>query len=685
MTRDLQRFLRPRSIAVFGGHWARNVIEQCRRMKFDGEIWPVHPERNESCGLRCYRSTADLPDSPDAAFVGVNRRSTIGVVRDLAERGAGGAVCFASGFSEAAAEDSDGEVLQHTLLSAAGAMPVLGPNCYGLINYLDGALLWPDQHGGQRETRGVAILTQSSNIAINMTMQRRALPIAYVVTAGNQAQFGLAELGAALLEDERVTALGFYIEGFGDPRRFEVLAARARALRKPVVALKAGQSSQARAAIVSHSNSLAGESAGAKAFLERLGVAQVNSVPELLEALKLLHVAGPLPGRRIASMSCSGGEAAVVADAAERRSLEFSTLVESQRIGLRKALGPLVALSNPLDFHTFIWADLPAMTATFRAMMQDGADITFLILDFPRADRCDATAWFPAVDALIAARDATGRVAAVVATLPENFPEDLALSLAARGITPLFGIDEALAAAEAGATCGENLSGKAPAPLLIAPVFEGAIRLVSEADAKAMLARIGLGIPRGRTASTPEAAAEAATEIGFPIVLKGTGVAHKTDRNAVRLGLLTPEQTRAVAEEMACLVEGYLVEEFVGDVVAELLVGIVRDPTGGFVLTVGAGGVLTELMHDSVSMLLPATREEIHRSLGRLRLAPVLQGYRGRPGVNFARVVAAIAALCTFAEANAPRLDEIEVNPLLCRAGDAIVADALIRLREVSP
>ena len=143
--------------------------------------------------------------------------------------GAGGAVCFAAGFAETAAEDAEGAELQASLVAAAGGMPILGPNCYGFVNALDGALLWPDQHGCIRVDRGVAIVTQSSNIAINLTMQRRALPLAYVVTCGNQAQTGMADIAAALLEDRRVTAIGLHVEGFADLPAWEALARAAAA------------------------------------------------------------------------------------------------------------------------------------------------------------------------------------------------------------------------------------------------------------------------------------------------------------------------------------------------------------------------------------------------------------------------------------------------------------------------
>src|SRR5690606_26432055 len=181
-------------------------------------------------------------------------------------------------------DEGEGARLQRELIAAAGDMPVIGPNCYGLINYADGALLWPDQHGGRRlkpGERGAAIITQSSNIAINLSMQQRGLPVAYLMTAGNQAQTGLSDMALGLIEDERVSCLGLHIEGFDSVSGFERLAARARELAKPIVAMKVGRSEQARAATISHTASLAGSDAGSEAFLRRLGIARVGSIPSL--------------------------------------------------------------------------------------------------------------------------------------------------------------------------------------------------------------------------------------------------------------------------------------------------------------------------------------------------------------------------------------------------------------------
>ena len=346
MTR-LERLLRPNSIAVFGGSWAAGVVEQCRRFGYSGDIWPVHRTRVEIGGVRCFRSLDELPGPPDACFVGVNRESTVQIVRELSGAGAGGAVCFASGFAETDEEGGKGRRLQAELIEAASDMPILGPNCYGFVNYLDGSLLWPDQHGGVRCGTGVGIVMQSSNIAINVTMQRRGLPVGCIVAAGNQAQTSQARIAVELLEDPRITAIGLYVEGFGDVDEYVRLAQRARDLNKPIVAVKSGRTEKSRLASVSHTAAIVGSDKGADALFSRLGIARVDGIPQLLETLKLLHGGGPLRGRSLGSLSCSGGEAALIADAAAKRRVRFDDLGRAQEAALGRALGPLVHISQP--------------------------------------------------------------------------------------------------------------------------------------------------------------------------------------------------------------------------------------------------------------------------------------------------------------------------------------------------
>ena len=669
MSNILSRLFQPKTIAIVGGGaWCEQVIKQSQGMGFTGDIWPVHPRSDEIAGYLAYKSLTDLPSPPDAVFIGINRHATIELVASLAAMGAGGAVCFASGFSEAAAEDTTGDDLQAQLVAAAGEMPILGPNCYGFINAQDGALLWPDQHGCQRVDRGVAILTQSSNIAINLTMQQRGLPIAYVVTCGNMAQTSQAQIASALIDDPRVTAVGLHIEGFSNLREWEALAAKAHRKGVPLVALKVGASEQAQQATVSHTASLAGSDAGAQAFLDRLGIPRLSALPDLLETLKLLHCYGPLPSGNIASISCSGGEASLIADMSVQTNLNFPPLSRRQQVELREVLGPMVALNNPLDYHTYIWRDQKAMARAWSGLTGDDIAMTFSIVDYPTTDAAD---WICATQAALDVRVNTQARFAVVATLPELMPADVAADLMAGGVVPFLGLREALSATQAAASLGVPKQAPVCLPGTATPT-----QTLTEAASKRALEQHSLQVPQNRSVHGLTAISAAAAELRPPFAIKGVGLAHKSEHAAVRLAVM-PEDVVAIAADIGT--DDVLIEEMITGAVAELLVGVTRDDAHGYVLTLGAGGVLTEILRDTVSLLLPVQSTEIEVALNTLNCAPLLAGYRGKPAAHMAAIVEAVLAVQSYVLANAQTVSEVEINPLLCTPDRAVAVDALIR------
>lgn len=678
---NLKRLLSPKSIAVIGGGvWCESVVRECRKAGFSGDIWPVHPKKETVGDLPAVPSVGDLPAVPDAAFVGVNREVTIEVVAELSRMRCGGAVCFANGYTEAKAELPDGPELQEKLVQAAGDMAILGPNTYGYVNELDGAVLWPDMHGLTRQESGVAIIGQSSNVLINITMQTRGLPLATVVSAGNQANRTMAEIGLMLLEDPRITALGLHIEGITDLPAFEQLGEKARELGKPVVALKVGKSQAAQAATISHTASLAGSDAGARALLSRLGFAQVDSVATLIETLKILHVTGGLKSAQIASASCSGGEASLMADLGERAGVEYPPLNDTQKLKLRDVLGAKIALANPLDYNTYIWGDEDALTSCFAALVDGEAELGCVILDYPRADRFSAPDWDKVVNAVIRARDMTGKPMAIVSLMNEGMPEQLAIRAISEGIIPLCGMADALAAISAAASANKLGSQWANQPILkINGHGETAEPVViSEAEAKQHLSKFGVRVPLSKRAATAQEAAAHAQAISFPVVLKGEGIAHKSEAGAVVLNLMSTDAVLSAAQSMPAT--SFLVEEMVSGGVAELLVGVVRDPAHGFVLTIGMGGILTELIADSVSLLIPASPDEIRTAMMKLKTFALLNGHRGRAMADLDAILATVESIQAFVRENVDNLHEVEINPLICLPEGAVAADALIRM-----
>jgi len=384
----------------------------------------------------------------------------------------------------------------------------------------------------------------------------------------------------------------------------------------------------------------------------------------------LLHFTGPLPSNKISSVSCSGGEASLCADLAQEFGLEFPPLDTAQTSRLRKALGDKVALANPLDYHTYIWRNADKMAAAWQPMVSPSVAICLLIVDVPRADLCDTGDWDCAIQAALQVKANTSGHVAMIATLPELMPEDIAAQLAAHGVIPLNGLADGLRAV---ATAVARHPQENP---LLLPGAERDASLLTEAEGKRALWAYGLAVPKAVILDNREDM-DQLFDLAYPVVAKVQGLAHKTDANGIALRLTDAE---AVAEALQALAPGtVLIEEMVDDVVAELLVGVIRDPAHGFVLTIGAGGTLAELWQDTACVLLPASDAQINDALDSLRIAPLLAGYRGKPAVDRPAIIDAIQAVQSYVADHADSIDELEINPLLCTASEALAVDALIR------
>jgi acetyl-CoA synthetase len=680
LPRDLTPLLHPKSIAFIGGAECDVAIGRTRDLGFAGKIWAVHPKRDQLGGIKTITSAEDIDGVPDAAFIAVKREPTIEIVRHLKKIGCGGAVIYASGFAE-----TGDTHLQDELLAAADGMPLMGPNCYGFVNGMARAALWPDEHGIDPCDKGVAIVTQSGNIACNFTMTRRALPLAAVYAIGNQADVDMAQMLEALAANERITAIGLHIEGLKDVPAFACAAAFARNHRKPVIALKTGRSEQGAKVAMSHTSSLAGADTLYDALFERYGIARMTSVTAFVETLKFLHHGGPLKDNRLVSMSCSGGEAALVADMALEKDIRFPPFDSCTKPRVAATLNEYVAIDNPLDYHTFIWNQDDKLTATFSAVLAGGYDVAMLILDIPTNPKMRPDTWLVTAKALINAADATKARSAMVASLPECMPLSLADQLASHGVAPLMGLDDALTAFEAAAFIGKNWA-RRDAPPLMEPVAVKGERadVLTEFTAKQLLKTYGLAVPDGVVRTTAEAP-EAAAKLGFPVTLKvsSAAIAHKTEAGGVALDLTSGDEVKRAAERMAALAPQVLVERMVTGAVAELIIGLKSDPQFGMALIVGAGGILAELLKDTASLILPTSRAEIERALKTLKVWTLIEGFRGKSG-DVAAVIKAVEAAAAFADAHRGLIEEVDVNPVLVLppGQGAIAVDALIKMRK---
>ncbi|MEL7184982.1 MAG: acetate--CoA ligase family protein [Pseudomonadota bacterium] len=674
----LLTLLQPKTVAVIGGDSAAEVIRQCRMIGFDGELHAVNPNRQDIEGVPCVASIDDLPLVPDASFVAAPPKPTLDILRALNKRGAPGAVCFAAGFAETGASGAE---LQQELRAAAGDMAVMGPNCHGYVNYLDGIALWPDDHGSQRCERGVALISQSGNIAINLTMQQRGLDIAYVISIGNNSALGTHDYINALLDDPRVTAIGLHIEGLADINAFSEAAIRALHKRVPIVALKAGRSEQGARITMSHTGSLAGSDRLYSALFDRVGIARCDTVSQFLETLKFVSIVGAVPGATMASMSCSGGDASIVADNAERLGVETPPFSDASTEKLKALLGPNVSVANPIDYHLYIWGKRDKLTECFTGVLENNFACTLLVLDYPADNNRLDEACQAAEAALLDSVQATGSRAVIVASLPETMPGRVRERLKAAGIAPMQGIEDCVFAFRAAATISAaQRRADSIRPVLPRGNAVGDVRMLDEWQSKERLREAGVAIPEAKLCA-PSAAVAAAQAIGGRVVLKAVSaeLAHKTEVGGVVVGVEGDDAVEAAANKLAGLSDKLLVESMVTDPVAEVIVGVSRDPTFGLSLLIGAGGTLVELVDDTATLLLSASREDIQQAVDGLRVSKLIKSWRGGVAGDLEALIDAITCIAEYAEANADSLHELDVNPLLVTADGAVAVDALIR------
>ena len=370
-------------------------------------------------------------------------------------------------------------------------------------------------------------------------------------------------------------------------------------------------------------------------------------------------------------MSCSGGEASVVADRAESLDVEFPDFEANQAERIGATLSEFVSISNPLDYHTFIWGDEERLADCFTAVLDGPSDAAMLVLDFPRGG-LDDSSWWPTLRAFGTASRTTRTPGLVVGTMAENIPASVEAATVEQGLVPVRGVDAALLGLEAAARWGSHVASCIPEP--VRGTIEG-VEVLPGCEAGILLASAGLPVPVGEEVEAA-GAAEAAERIGFPVVVKVTGVVHKSDVGGVILDLCDAGAVAAAAGRLGGRV---LVEEYVEDSVAELLVDIRREPPVGWLLTLGAGGSLVEVVRDTTSLLLPVDADDVRRALVGLGVGPLLSGHRGRPAADVDAIIAVVERLqCLVLER--PDLVEVEVNPLLARPSGAVVADALVTI-----
>lgn len=692
---NFDRLLSPRHIAFIGGRDALIAIGEAKRRGFKGEYWPVNPRRKELGGFPCFVDIDALPEAPDAVFLAIPATAAVAAVDTLREIGAGGIVCYTAGFKEAG---RDGQKLEQDLLNTVGDMALIGPNCYGIINYLDNSALWPFAHGGSCPGYGAAIITQSGMLSSDISMSQRSLPLTHMVSAGNQAVLGIEDFIDILCENPATKAIGLHIEGLSDIPKFEKAALKALARSTPIVALKTGKSEIGSALTFSHTGSLSGSNDLYEALFDRLGIISVTNPSQLLETLKYLCVVEPPKGKNIAGFTCSGGGATMLADYGEEIGLEFPSFDSPAAHILEQHLPPIATVSNPLDYTTPIWGQPKLTEPVFRAALEhNDVQAAVLVQDYP-AEGLDESKAFYLNDALAFTTAAKSLVipAAICATIPENLDKATREFLIAQGVAPMQGIEETLNAVSSAAwwrfRC-DQLRKNPYEPMAPPSPMVGAVQM-NEAEGKAIVHSFGVDIPKGAVTNI-DGLTSVAEDIGYPVVLKmvGSGLEHKTEAGAVAINLKSAAELKEAANAMNqsvrqfdpdCLSEQFLVEAMANLPLAELVVAIRQDQQFGWVLAIGSGGVFVELIGDVKHLLLPTNAKSMESALRSLKIGKLLSGFRGSKPANFELLSNQILRLCQQMQSLAPDITELEINPLFVYNDKIMAVDVLGQKRKWS-
>ena len=678
---NLSRLISPKSIAVVGNRGANFAIRESKKLGYNHKIWAIHPTLDFLEGIKCYKDIKDLPEAPDATFIAVNAESAIAIVADLKSIGGGGAVLYASGFGELGEK---GIKRNQRLEEAADGMPLIGPNCYGFINSLDGVALWPDVHGCEPVLSGVAIITQSGNIGLNITMQSIGLPIAYMFTLGNQTNTNIADIINAMLDDNRVNAIGLHIEGISDIKSFDVAARRALDKKIPIVAIKSGRTDVSAKIALSHTSSMTGLDQLFNVFFERLGIARVDTVPEFLETLKLLSILGTIDHNGVASMSCSGGEAGMMADLIDGLDITFPSLDDLHKDRVKLALNDYVEVDNPLDYHTFIWGDRKRTSKCFKQMISGNFAATMLLLDWPRTQESEQKDWDLTLLALSDAISGTREKTIVLASIADCMPKRIIKECQKYGIAPMIGLDICLKALNHSYRIGLAFqkSSMQSIEILRSLSHPSKISTLTEFEGKKLLKKYGIPVPDGKIISSTSEALIAAEKIHYPITLKVSDVelVHKTELGAVMLNINDPLALEKACQDLFKIGSSLLIEKMVRDSVAELIIGVGLDPIFGKYIIIGSGGILVELFKESIPLLFPVNREDVSLALSKLKAFPLINGYRGNPQGDVEIIIDCVMATVKLVSEN--DIDELDINPLLVlkRGSGVIAVDTLIKL-----
>lgn len=692
----LDKLLRPGSVAIVGasdkpGALGASVLSNLERNGFAGSIHLINPKRAEIGGRPCLPSIDALPDGVDAAVLAIPRVAVLDAVKALAARNVGAAVIFSAGFAEGG-EEGLAEQREIGRVAAEAGMVVEGPNCLGMVNFIDRVPLTFVETDARplRDAQGIGIVSQSGAMACVLctTLMSRDLGLSFSVSTGNEAASGVEDYVDYLIDDASTRVIAIIVEQFRKPARFLAAAERARRAGKTIVLLHPGKSSAARESAATHTGAMAGDYQLMRAKVERAGVIFAETLEELGDIAEIALRCPPILAGGVAVLGESGAFKALTLDLCEGLGLDLPAIHDADSPALRAALPDFVGVSNPLDLTAQGLVDPDLYYRTLAALFDD-ARFGAIVAGIIQTDPVTTGIKLPPI--LRAVADLKPTKPILFAGLDDGapVPPEQVAQLRALGI-PYFPSNER--AFRALKRLGDHAARSfvtgdvSPLPLAGLPTQGG---VVPEYRAKQLLAPLGVPFPTGTFCVSAEEAVAAAERIGYPVALKAQSAAlsHKSDAGGVILNLRDAEELRAGWDRLFANVAAYdsgidldgALLEGMGERGVELIIGAKSDPDWGPVILVGFGGVTAEILQD-VRLLTPdLPHDAIVAELLRLKQAALLTGFRGSPPLDIDAVARLIATLGRILIAE-PAIAEIDLNPVIVypKGRGAVALDALM-------
>ena len=655
----------PRSLAVVGAS-PRNVDAVETVVRSGVPAWGVNPNRDEVSGLRCYPSFADLPEAPETAFLLVSHERIEGAFEEAAAAGIRAFVVPGVGAEAGALAQPIRERLADRARELGAVM--LGPNCMGVV-VPDGPMAWIGRAPETTAAGGVAVLCQSGSIADAFLSLGGRVGFRCIVSSGAESVTDAADYLHFFAEDEGTRAIGLFLETVRRPAAFRDALEGCALADKPVVCLKVGRSEAAARAALSHTGALVGSDRAFSALLRRYEAIEVDDFPELVETLELLGRAGAPPGLRIAGISESGGECALLADQAEAAGMPFEPLPDELVTRLKAEFPNYLEPGNPLD----AWAvdeasvvyprslELLAESGQFDVLVAQ-ADLS-QFRDETNDDWCELT-----LRTLAELRERTGVFVAATTVHNADPPRRFQALSEELGLPLLRGPRNALLALAAAARRRPYVPPPAEVGVPELPELQECDGQLPEHESALVLERLGVRFAPRLRARDPDEAAAAADELGPPVVVKLDGPAHKSRVDGVVVGLASPEEAAAAALRLGGAV--IVAKQMVGD--GEVLCGMTRDADYGPVLAVGRGGADVEQRGEVRLTLAPLDLEHARNLVADAGIEDENE--------EVARCLVALGALAT----GYPEVESVDVNPLILTSDGAVAVDALVVVRRTA-